>query len=494
MKKVIALVLCVVMCIPLFMSCGSDEPKDTSTANTPTTTGPVSTGDETTKESVYKDIVKNDWGGHQFKIMYCDDHTNSVQKDFVCDEPNGDTLNDQVYKRNTMVETDYNISLYVEPYQGNAYQQVLQAQYDSGWSEFDYNMFGLAGRAAMGFSLKGYMADLGTYDEINLYRDYWEQSFIEQIMLDDSIYGIIGDISATAQTSQQVICFNKNLFRQEGYEEPYDLVRTYEWTVDKLLEYMEGFPRDYDNNGYDWTADRFAMSGWGTECAYGLFYASGFMYCKNDGETITLDFDRDELDDVIEKTLSVWSKAGTYFIDTGKVEDHNKPHDVFSEGRGLFCDIMLNKIQIFFTNMEDDYGIVPEPMHSVDQKVYYSYTGYGTPTMVVPATDPNPERTGNIIEALCTASSDVVIPKMYEIVTKIQHARDEDSAEMIEIALNSQVFDACQWLGLTGIESMIRSLIKAGGNYSASYIRIHYDTAEGVLKNYIDSYAKLKDK
>ena len=158
-------------------------------------------------------------------------------------------------------------------------------------------------------------------------------------------------------------------------------VKTYEWTVDKLLEYMDGFAMDYDGDGYNWEKDRFAMSGWGTECSYGLFYASGFKYCKNDGETITLDFDRDFLDDVIDNTLEVWSRNGTYFIDTAKAEDHHKPHEVFSTGRGLFCDISLAKISMFFTEMEDDYGILPEPMHTEDQNVYYSFTGYTVPSI-----------------------------------------------------------------------------------------------------------------
>ncbi len=194
---------------------------------------------------------------------------------------------------------------------------------------------------------------------------------------------------------------------------------------------MDGFAQDYD--GYDWEVDRFAISGWGTECSYGIFYGTGFKYGKNDGETITLDFDRDFLDDVIDKTLEVWSKNQSYFIDTGKPEDHHMPHKVFSEGRGLFCDLTLSKISMFFSNMEDDYGIVPEPMFNEEQGEYFSYTGYTIPMVTIPATDPNPERTGNIIEALCAASADVVIPKMYEIVTKIQNARDEESAEMVDI-------------------------------------------------------------
>ncbi len=128
MKRLIALILCIVMCIPLFVACDSDEPEDkskddaaseSSTASTTTgsvETGSVSTDDETSKKTEYQDIAKNDWGGFQFKVYYMDDYTGGVSKDFVCDTPNGDILNDQVYQRNTMVENDYNIDIFVETY------------------------------------------------------------------------------------------------------------------------------------------------------------------------------------------------------------------------------------------------------------------------------------------------------------------------------------------------------------------------------------------
>ena len=112
--------------------------------------------------------------------------------------------------------------------------------------------------------------------------------------------------------------------------------------------------------------------------------------------------------------------------------------------------------------------------------------------IVVPTTDPNADRTGNILEALCAASSDIVIPKMFEIVTKIQHTRDEESAAMIDIALSNKIFDASHWLTLTGYNALIRSIIKEGQNNSGGYIAVYHDKAEKELENYIESYEKLK--
>ena len=489
MKKIIVLLLCIAMCIPFIASCGGDDPTDTSgvttAANDPAVTTEPDEGDgETERVNVYPNVVKQNWDGYQFKILHST--LENVHTDFLCENPNGNVLNDQVYQRNTMVERDLGIDIYVQTYDGNLAKSSLASQCAAGWTEGDYNFFGGQGRSVVGYIKNGYMADLGSYDQINLYNDYWEQGFVDQFMVDDSIYSIVGDISVANQISIQVMCFNKNLFRENGREDPYNLVKTKEWTVDALLGYMEGFSIDYDNDGYDWDKDRFALSGWGSEASYGIFYGSGFTFTKNDGETLALDFDRDLLDELMDVTLDVWSSAGSYINMSSSDAQHHMPHDIFSTGRGLFCDISCAKIGNFFSEMEDDYGILPEPMLNREQGEYYTYAASTYPAFCVPKTDPNPERTGNILEALCAASSDVVIPKMLEIVTKIQNARDEESAEMLDIALSNKIYDAAHWFNLEGIYNLPRAMISEGQNLTSSYLQRYEGKARDAIEEYVE--------
>ena len=254
---------------------------------------------------------------------------------------------------------------------------------------------------------------------------------------------------------------------------------------------MDGFALDYDNDGFDKDFDIFSITGWASETAYGTFYGTGFKFCKNDGETISLDFDRDLLDDILDVNLKIWTQNGVFMdpVLTG-TSNHAIPFNIFSSGRSLFCDIVLYKISMFFSEMNDDYGILPEPMFDSDQGAYYSYTGYTIPLLCVPATDPNRERTGNILEAICAASSDIVIPSMFEIVTKIQNVRDEDSADMIDIIIKNKIYDPAHWLKLPGYHNFNRSILTERQNLSSSFIQIYSTSAKKELKNYIDSYQK----
>ena len=201
MKKLIALLLCLAMCVPMFAACGGDDPADTTAAaaaDSTTGTGSVTTapegGDETTPEDStpvttekkhgYGDLVKQNWDGYTFKIWY--PTLDNMQTDFICENPNGNVLNDQIYQRNNMIETDLGVELAIET--TGSFATLAQSQYAAGWTEGDYNMFGGQGRTALASTKNGYFADLGAYDQINPHREYWDQDFVDNVMMKDSIY------------------------------------------------------------------------------------------------------------------------------------------------------------------------------------------------------------------------------------------------------------------------------------------------------------------
>jgi hypothetical protein len=504
MKRILALLLCVIMCIPLFVACGpNDDPADTTAAGATSgqsaqnTQPSVTTGDEKTDDTPdettepdhgWEDVEKKNWDGYQFKVLYQE----YMMEDFACDEPNGDAWNDSVYARNKMVEQALNIELDVEPVQGYAFQGIVDSMAAAGWTEEDYNYVASHTRAALSYATNGTIADLGSYDEINIYRSYWEQALVDEVLIDDSIYALMGEISVYDQTGTTVVTFNKDLFSQRGYEEPYDLVRTYDWTVDRLLGYMEGFAKDYDGNGYEAEEDLFTITGWYYDAPNGIFYGSGFKFCQNDGETIVLDYDKDFLSDAIDACLSVWARNGAYYSYTTPGATHEGTYKIFSDGRALFAEIPISKIRMFFTEMEQDYGILVEPMLYDDQDRYYSYLFYTVPMLMVPVHDPNAERTGNIIESLCAASSDVVIPKVFEIVTKLQNTRDEDSSEMLELSLESKIIDSAAWFAIPGITDIANIMVTERQNIISSYLKMVEKKAQRELNNILTGYEKLK--
>ena len=60
---------------------------------------------------------------------------------------------------------------------------------------------------------------------------------------------------------------------------------------------------------------------------------------------------------------------------------------------------------------------------------------------VIPIDAPDMDKTAFITEALCAESYKKVVPVFYDVVLKTKNARDNDSAQMIDIIRDGLVFD-----------------------------------------------------
>jgi hypothetical protein len=102
---------------------------------------------------------------------------------------------------------------------------------------------------------------------------------------------------------------------------------------------------------------------------------------------------------------------------------------------GMFRDASWTR------DMEDDFGILPLPKWTVDQKNYYTYSSGSAPVLAVPTTAPDLEFVGMITEALNAESYKQVVPVYYETALKDKYARDTETLEMLDIIYDSQVLD-----------------------------------------------------
>ena len=97
---------------------------------------------------------------------------------------------------------------------------------------------------------------------------------------------------------------------------------------------------------------------------------------------------------------------------------------------------------------------------------------------------------GNIIEAYCTASYDIVTPDLFEIVTKLQHADDADSGEMIDIIIRNKIVDPAHWFMLNGYCNFSQSLLISRTNVVSSYLK---SATNGAAKQVRDINNAYKD-
>jgi hypothetical protein len=154
--------------------------------------------------------------------------------------------------------------------------------------------------------------------------------------------------------------------------------------------------------------------------------------------------------------------------------------DVFTEGRALFSTMTLRLISQYLTEMEDAYGILPEPKYDTYQKEYLSFVNGSTSLVMIAKTESDPEFVGAIMEAMATYNYEHVTPNMFQVVTKLQAAQDPISAEMVDLIIRNRVFDLGYFADLS-VTNLVRDQLETGRAEIASQLKSSRQSAGRAL-------------
>ena len=493
MKRMLALLCAILMLTSAAVSCGkTEEPADTTTATvdsaiTDTTTAATEPA-ETEPPKAFDTVPEQNLGG-EFHVRYA--QADSCYEDFHAETLNGDVKNDSIYERNSMVEEKLGIDIQISWDEITVVNNDCKLQVQSGAS--DYDLFG-GHRSSLILSYQGMQYDLSDIPTLDLTQEWWDQDYIKAVTVGDSLYTAIGDIGVSTLLFVSSMTFNKRLMDEAQIAYPYDLVREGKWTMDALLNMTTDYSADLNGDGkLVREDDRFALLGWGTETTYSLFYCSNFAFInRNAAGELALEYDANKLNSVLEKLINVCLRDNVYvFTGSATVEEQDKTFAVFAEGRALFSDIVLSKVGTFYSAMEDDFGIIPPPKFDEMQDDDCAYLGYTIPVLFMSSNTADPERTGMVMEALCTASYDHVTPQMFEIVTKLKNVRDEDSSEMIEIIIRNKFIDTAHFFDVEGYGTLPRTIITNKNSNPASLIKTFERIAAKEWEKIVSAFDKL---
>lgn len=116
-----------------------------------------------------------------------------------------------------------------------------------------------------------------------------------------------------------------------------------------------------------------------------------------------------------------------------------------------------------YRDLDWDYGILPFPKQNEAQEEYICYSRRGaTATVVVPITltGETLDRAGTLIDAMAAYGYDYVRPAVYENVLQMKGARDEESAEIIDLIFDNVTFELTAMLGGDSINNLINNYFK----------------------------------
>lgn len=430
MKKITALILALLM-LASAAACAENKDNDTETQ-----AGNESIVSETEPEetAIPDDLPEYNADGYKFRVL-------THQKMIGIEEQDGEILNDTYYDRDRKVMERFNFTITVD--QTSDYGQTgskFKTSVTAASDDYDMAFLHMVNGASMAPS--GYYYTINDIDYINLDKVWWDPQMNNGFSVGGKLFLAAGDILPETLLRTSCMAFNKNKFDDLNMTYPYDTAAQGLWTLDVLTELTKGQNQDLNGDGkIKELDDFFGLTQWYLDSPYSFYYgAGGTIVAKDENDIPYLDLNIDRNIAIYEKMYDlIVNNESNYHTD---INTYTNAYDQFTQGIALFCECALTHLKgDKYREMENDYGILPIPKYDEKQEKYLGFVNGAASVMGIPKTIQDAECVGIIIEGLAAESYRMVTPKMYEVVAKTKHARDEESAAMVDIVIRERVFD-----------------------------------------------------
>jgi hypothetical protein len=204
------------------------------------------------------------------------------------------------------------------------------------------------------------LQDLNTVPYLDLSKSWWDQTIVEDLTIQDSIFYVCGDISTAVDDFMYCTIFNKELYKQKVTDgtDIYALVNEGKWTLDQLLRLSKLVQEDVNGDGVMDANDKFGLMTWYDELYASVQAAGGRVAQVNEQGNIELCINNARNLDVMVKYMELENSPSTInFQNTSKMVNGAKWSTMFTNDQVLFLMYTLNKLSIL-RNADTDYGII----------------------------------------------------------------------------------------------------------------------------------------
>ncbi|MBR4205548.1 MAG: hypothetical protein IKQ92_08730 [Clostridia bacterium] len=497
MKRIIALMLALSMLSFMLFSCSESKnaADDTETeAAAPDDTPNAAGFEEETEPPDLADLIeKKDFEGYGFRIL--NNISNFAYTNIGEEGLTGEALDDAVFNRNKTVEDLLNITFKLEKREVGDTNATMQKLVAAGQDEYDVYTLDL--NMQLGIVSSGGNIDAATISTLDFDSPWWNRQAIDSIAIDDSVYCFFGDLHTGYFESHAVAVFNKIILNNLNLADPYEHVYNNTWTMDNMITMMDAAKIDMNGDG-KWTVDD----------QYGFsMFEGNFSTAFTVGGYADL-IERDEsgypvFNGLSERFVDIYNKvAGTIFSDRtnnainargslpGSLELYRL---MFIFGRSLFLVTQIGVLKDM-RDVDFELGVVPMPKFDEEQPDYRSLIFQGANAVGIPITNPDPDRTGLVLEHMAARSTGTVRDVYLNQTLDFKYIQDRESQEMMDIILNTGLFELASVYGWGGLNGTILDGINSGNiNLVSKVARFSKAVNNGIQKT-IAQYEKLKDR
>jgi hypothetical protein len=299
------------------------------------------------------------------------------------------------------------------------------------------------------------------------------------------------DINVMNLQAPWCVYLNEDMIKNLGMNLPYALVKSGKWNLDEFYGYVKAGAQLNGAASFDWDPNGAAVFGYTSyEGGTGaLLVGSGEKFISKDENGMPyLSIETPRFFDVCDKIVELTGTKGIYQnannYDTGFHFEY-----IFRGGRTMMMVGELKASDVF-REMDSTFGIVPIPKYDENQDKYYSSVARQMPVLVVPVSNPEPNRTGIVLDAMAYLSTKNITPIFFDVTMSQKRLRNEESIEMLEIIKNSVLYDVGIAYGWSSdLYVAMRDSLDKGKNTVASQI----DKGRGKVSANIEKTMELID-
>ena len=476
MKKVLAFLLACMLLLPSLIACGDDTQPAVTTGSVVTTE--VTTTADPNMPDLPDAAELGDISG-DFNILVAG---NWDWNDFESEGEEGTVVDAAIFRRNEYIREKYNVNIlsdYIVRYAsnmgtGDGYVKIYR-DYMAGESTYDAAMVGTYDVATLAYN--GYLQDLNDMNYIDLSKPYWDQKANEDLSMNGKMFYTTGDISVMDNRSTYVLFFSKAMVNTYGLEDPYQLVRDNEWTLEKFGTMVKSVGEDVDMNGIYDKNDIFGLlTPTDTHLAI-LSAAQERLSTINDQGQIELTLYNERVVNLYDQYMAIvsdHSHAYNYQYNyvtgaTGLSSTNEERISMFNTQKALFYSHTMFYMD-YLRDLESDFGILPYPKFEASQESYGNLvSAWHSYFVCVPVMNQDMDRSGVILEELAYQGKKILTPAYYEKTLVGQYTRDEESAEMLDIIFANLVYDIGIYYNIGGYKDQLASMVRTGKSLTTIY-------------------------
>ena len=517
MKGTLTKSFCRVLCLALLLvigllsACGAENAETPSDA--PDVPDSVASDATSSEEAfvLFSNLPNKTFDGEEVTFLVEGDYQLSYASvEILPNDASDSGLQEAIKARNDLVEEAFGVTIKeVRTESGGDLVNRIRNGMAAGTSEYDIVMPYMADAARL--AQEGILYDLRTLENIHLNQSYYDQGSVRDLSIAGKNYFVTGDVSLLTWDVTHVLEFNKDMVKEYGLENPYDLVESGKWTIDKLREMARQVTEDTDG-----------LPGMSYLDTYGFlvnrnFVSSMFIGC---GQRFSVKNGDDEPE------LAVYSAEGTAVFDKifDLVNDQKASGLIDLDGGGFASSAVdagktvwkaadeatANKRALFHAaslrgilglgEYDCNFGILPAPKYDEAQDEYFCRvsTLYAT-CITIPLNVRDVELSSVIADAMMQASTDTVREAYIDVIMKKRKIQDSESEKMLDIIFESCVYDfgsIYNWGGsseydIRSITGFMNDVAFSGVNDFTSRWESIASAVQTAMEDTIDTYRNL---